>query len=77
MVEPDLKKITAPDFTVSIRPGLPALLVLDEAAVPSIYWEAREPRLNRQGLLSDLKGGADINGVALSNPEPVLSVRTK
>jgi hypothetical protein len=77
MVELDLKKITAPDFTVSIRTGMPALLVLDEATVPSIYWEPREPRLNRQELLSDLKGGADINGVALSNPEPVLSVRTK
>ena len=77
MVELDLKKITAPDFTVSIRPGMPALLVLDEAVVPSIYWEPREPRLNRQELLSDLKGGADVNGVALSNPEPVLSVRTK
>jgi hypothetical protein len=77
MVELDLKKITAPDFTVSIRPGMPALLVFDEAAVPSIYWEPRDPRLNRQGLLSDLKGGTDINGVALSNPEPVLSVRTK
>ena len=77
MVELDLKKITAPDFTVSIRPGMPALLVLDEAAVPSIYWEPRDPRLNRQGLLTDLKGGADINGVTLSNPEPVLSVRTK
>ena len=77
MVELDLKKITAPDFTVSIRPGTPALLMLDEAAVPSIYWEPREPRLNRQELLSELKEGAEIEGVALSNPEPVLSVRTK
>jgi hypothetical protein len=77
MVELDLKKIAAPDFTVSIRPGMPALLVLEEAAVPSIYWEPRDPRLNRQGLLSDLKDGADIKGVALSNPEPVLSVRTR
>ena len=77
MAELDIKKITAPDFTVSIRPGIPALLVLDEAAVPSIYWEPREPRLNRQGLLNDLKGGTEVDGVALSNPEPVLSVRTK
>jgi len=77
MVELDLKKITAPDFTVSVRPGMPSLLVLDEAAVPSIYWQAVAPRLNRQGLLSELKDGADIKGVALSNPEPVLSVRTK
>ena len=77
MVELDLKKITAPDFTVSIRPGMPSLLVLDEAAVPSIDWEPREPHLNRQGLLNELKGGADIEGVTLSNPEPVFSVRTR
>src|SRR5215813_14097303 len=77
MVELDLKKLAAPDFTASIRPGTPALMVIDEAAVPSIYWEPREPRLNRQGLAHDHKLGADIAGVALSNPEPVLSVRTK
>jgi Gp157 protein len=77
MVELDLKKITAPDFTVSIRPGMPALLVLDEAAVPSIYWQPSAPRLNRQGLLNELKEGADVKGVALCNQEPVLSVRTR
>src|ERR1700694_1958745 len=33
MAELDLKKITAPDFTVSIRPGTPALMVINEAAV--------------------------------------------
>ena len=77
MVELDLKKVTAPDFTVSIRPGMPSLLVLDEAAVPSIYWQPVAPRLNRQELLSELKEGADIKGVTLSNTEPVLSVRTK
>jgi Siphovirus Gp157 len=77
MVELDLKKLTAPDFTASIRPGIPALMVIDETAVPSIYWEPREPRLNRQGLAKELKQGAEIAGVALSNPEPVLSVRTR
>ena len=77
MVELDLKKLAAPDFTASIRPGTPALMVIDEAAVPSIYWLPREPRLNRQGLANDLKQGAEITGVVLSNPEPVLSVRTK
>jgi hypothetical protein len=77
MVELDLKRLTAPDFSASIRPGMPALLVIDEAAVPSIYWEPREPRLDRQGLLAELKQGAEITGVTLSNPEPVLSVRTK
>ena len=77
MAELDLKKITAPDFSVSIRPGLPALQILNENAVPSIYWQPGEPRLRRQALLHELKEGADIEGVALSNPEPVLSVRTR
>jgi hypothetical protein len=77
MLELDIRKIIAPDFTVSIRPGMPSLLVLDEAVVPSIYWQPVAPRLNRQGLLNELKDGADIKGVTLSDPEPVLSVRTR
>lgn len=77
MLELGIQKITAPDFSVSIRPGLPALQILDEAAVPSIYWQPGVPRLRRQDLLSELKTGAKIEGAALSNPEPVLSVRVK
>ena len=50
MVELDLKKITAPDFTISIRPGMPALLVLDEAAVPSIYWQPVAPTTQPAGI---------------------------
>jgi hypothetical protein len=77
MIETEIKKITAPDFTLSMRPGSPSLVVMDEAAIPQEFWEPRDPRLNRQGLLAELKQGATITGVALSNPEPVLSVRTK
>ena len=68
---------TAPDFTASIRPGLPALVVLNEDAVPKTYWEPGEPRLRRQILASDLKGGIEVAGATLSNPEPVLSVRVR
>jgi hypothetical protein len=77
MVELDLKKLNAPDFTASIRDGIPSLMVINEDAVPSIYWQPSEPRLNRQELAYELKQGAEIAGVALSNPEPVLSVRTR
>ena len=48
-----------------------------KAAVPSIFWQPSAPRLKRQELINELKTGADIEGVALSNPEPVLSVRVK
>jgi len=77
MVESEIKKITAPDFTVSIRPGSASLVVVDEAVIPQAFWEPRDPRLNRQALLGELKQGAIIAGVQLSNPEPVLSVRSK
>ena len=77
MIELNIKKIAAPDFTVSIRPGMPSLLVIDEQAVPSIYWQPVAPRLKRLELLSELKQGSEITGVTLSNPEPVLSVRTR
>jgi hypothetical protein len=77
MIELDLKKLNAPDFTASIREGTPSLMVINEDAVPSIYWQPSEPHLNCQELAYELKQGAEIAGVALSNPEPVLSVRTR
>ncbi len=77
MTELDIKKLEAPDFTASIRPGMPALVVLDAASVPSLYWQPREPSLDRASLAADLKQGTDVAGATLSNPEPVLSVRTR
>ena len=74
MVELDRKEIAAPYPSATIRPGMPALVVLNEDAVPSIYWQPSEPRLKRQNLADELKNGADIEGVALSDLERVLSV---
>ncbi|MGE0064040.1 MAG: siphovirus Gp157 family protein [Xanthobacteraceae bacterium] len=77
MVELDLKNILAPDFTISLRPGTPALVVVDENVIPRNYWISGEPQLNRQKLANELKEGAEIDGVMLSNPTPVLSARVR
>lgn len=77
MLETAVKKITAPDFTVSLRPGTPSLVVVDEAAIPDEFWEPQSPRLKRQELVVELKQGSAVPGAQLSNPEPVLSVRSK
>ena len=77
MTDASVKLIRAPDFTLSLRPGSPALVVVDEKTIPEAYWEAREPRLNRLGLIADLKRGKPVAGALLSNPEPVLSVRVR
>jgi hypothetical protein len=77
MLEANIKKITAPDLTISIRAGTPSAVVIDEPSIPPRYWEPQDPRLNRQLLTADLKGGEAVTGATLNNPEPVLSVRTK
>lgn len=77
MVEANIKTITAPDLTISLRPGVPAVLVTDEKAIPANYWVPRDPRLDRQALQADLKRDIQIPGACLKNPEPVLSVRVK
>ena len=77
MAETGLKSITAPDFTISLRLGAPGLVVIDEALIPQNYWVPRDPRLDRHALNTDLKRDIEIPGVALKNPEPILSVRVK
>jgi hypothetical protein len=76
MSEAGLRKIEQPDFTASARSGPPSLVVLAEDQLPETYWVPQPPKLDRQALLGDLKKG-DIPGAQLSNPKPVLSVRTK
>jgi hypothetical protein len=77
MTELDIKKLEAPDFTASIRAGFPSLVVMNENEIPSIYWEPRDPRLDRATLIADLKNGREVGGASLSNGEPILSVRTR
>src|ERR1700688_4838347 len=50
MTELNLKRLSAPDFTASIREGIPSLVVTDESVIPKSYWELRAPHLNRQEL---------------------------
>jgi hypothetical protein len=77
MDEVGLSKLQQSDFTASTRPGSPSLLVTAEGEVPSPYWVPQPPKLDRQALLGQLKRGAEIPGVQLNNPKPVLVVRTK
>jgi Siphovirus Gp157 len=77
MTEAGLKRLEQPDFTAFTRTGLPGLIIISESAIPVSYWVPQPPRLDRQSLLTDLKRGGHIPGAQLSNPKPVLSVRTK
>ena len=65
-----------PDFTASLRRGAPALEVVAEERIPEDYWKPQPPKLDRQALLAALRGGSEIEGVALGAPQVQLSVRT-
>ncbi len=77
MTEVGLKKLEQPDFTAFTRVGLRGLIIVSESAIPVSYWVPQPPKLDRQSLLSDLKRGGEIPGAQLSNPRPILNVRTK
>jgi hypothetical protein len=77
MNETGLTKLEQPDFTASTRAGVPALVVVSEQAIPDPYWLMQPPKLDRQALLGELKRGGIIPGAEVSNPKPVLMVRTK
>jgi hypothetical protein len=77
MSEVGLSKLEQPDFTASARAGTPSLVVVAEEAIPEVYWLPQPPKLDRQAILAELRRGAGITGAQLSNPKPVLMVRTK
>jgi Siphovirus Gp157 len=77
MTETGLTKLEQPDFTASARTGTPALIVIAEDSIPEAYWLPQPAKLDRQAILGELKRGIEIPGAQMSNPKPVLTVRTK
>ena len=70
-----IKKIEAPEFTISCRRTTPPLLVDDESAVPEKYWRPQPSKLDRSGLIAALKAGESISGAILGNGGITISVR--
>jgi aspartyl-tRNA synthetase len=77
MTEVGLTRLEQPDLTASTRAGSPSLMVIAEERIPEAYWLPQPPKLDRQSILRELKRGSEISGVQLSNPQPVLMVRTR
>lgn len=77
MEEAELKKICQPDFTLSLRPANPGVIVTDENAIPETYWVPQPARLDKRAILDDLKRGEQVAGAELANQHLTLSVQTK
>jgi hypothetical protein len=77
MERADLRKITDPEFTASLRATPPPLVVTGESDIPSTYWKPQAPKLDRAGLLAALKAGQYVPGASLGNGGVTLAVRTR
>ncbi len=77
MERADVRKLTEPDLTVSLRPSRAPLVLTDEEAIPAGYWKPQPPKLDRQGLLAALSAGRDVPWAILGNSPMTISVRTK
>ena len=77
MERADLRKITDPEFTASLRPTPPPLVVTAESDIPSTYWKPQAPKLDRGSLLAALKAGQSVPGATLGNGGVTIAVRTR
>lgn len=63
------KKIKGQLFTVAIQNNPQSLKVIDEALIPSGFYEPQEPKLNRRELLEELKLGHEVEGVEIQQTQ--------
>jgi Siphovirus Gp157 len=77
MERADLRKLTEPDFTVSLRPTPQPLVISAESEIPATYWKPQAPRLDRSALIAALKAGEQVPGASLGNGGVIIAVRTR
>ena len=77
MERADLRKITEPDFTVSLRPVPPPLVVTAEGEIPNTFWKPQPPKLDRKALIAALNAGQVVPGATFGNGGVTIAVRTR
>lgn len=72
-----VKKIEAPECTISLRAVAPKVVITDETKLPETYWvETVMRRPDKDAIKDDLKVGP-VLGATLSNGSITLAIRTK
>jgi len=63
------KSIKTDLFNFNIQKNPPSIRVIDEKMIPKRFYEKQEPKLNRRGLLDELKSDESIPGVEIHQGE--------
>ena len=77
MERADIKKLSEPDFTASLRPTPAPLIILDEGLIPADFWKVQPAKLDRRGLAVALGEGRRVPGATLGNGGSTIAVRTR
>lgn len=70
----ELKRIELPMGTISMKAVPPKAIVLDEPSIPSRFWKAQDPKLDRKAVLDALKANEVVPGAQLSNGSQTIQV---
>ena len=69
-----LRKLTLPEATVSVRLGSPSVVITDEQAIPAKF-QRHKIEIDKTALKEALKAGETVAGAALSNSPDGLTIR--
>ena len=75
MAKAELRKLLQPDFTLTLRPAPPELMITHENSIPIEFWKPQPPKLDRQGLRHQLQAGNSVPGAMLKSGGFVLAIR--
>lgn len=70
-----IPKLELQEATLSIRNGVPKVIITDEAALPAEFVKLVSSPMKSE-IGKALKDGKEVPGASMSNAEPVLAIRT-
>lgn len=76
MGQAEIRKLELPQATLSLRSVAPSAEITDEALIPSKFWKAQDPKLDKKAVLDALKAKEDVPGAVLSNGGETIAIKS-
>ncbi len=70
-----IKTLPLPEATLSFANVPPKLIVTDESLIPTRFWKAQDPTLDRKAMNEAIKAGEEIPGTSRTNGGTTLKIR--
>lgn len=71
----EIPSIETPAGTITRKKVPPAVLILEESAIPAEFWKPSDPKLDKKAVGDALKAGREVPGATMSNGSETIQVR--